>query len=509
MSDTTRIWHARDFGGPAGGGGHVTVIGAGIAGLVAAYELERLGYRVEVLEGNTRIGGRIHTHRFGSGPGAPSVELGAMRIPTHHRRTLEYIRRLRLGGRLRVFTTLLSEENAFLQTADGFVRIKDAPGPLREAFRADLARHCPGRRYADDVVTFGAWLTAIVDATAPPDLREALREDLRRQLLDLVAHVDLARHLRGPARDRVDLHSLFTAHPGIRAGCSGRLDSFLDDILTETSPALLRLDGGMDQLPRRLAGRLRAPVSFGHRVVGIDVRGDDVVLRIRSGSRIIVRRSDFVVCTVPFPALRRMRLTGLDADKLAVLDDVVYCPATKVAFHCREPFWREGGIRGGASFTGGRIRQTYYPPVDGDPGRGAALLASYTIGDEAGRLGRMPARRRHRLVLQELSGVHPELLSPGMVLDAVSAAWADSPWTGGGCTTRWGKSAQECEEELARACRPVNRLFFAGEHCSTAPAWIEGAIESALRVVEEVESFAPGGGRAPAVSGHHDPAGAL
>lgn len=508
MSDNMRFWHAHAVGGGGVENRRIIVIGAGIAGLVAAYELERLGHRVEVLEGNNRIGGRIHTHRFGKGAGAPSVELGAMRIPTHHRLTLEYIRHLGLEENLGAFSTLLSEENAFLHTDGGFVRIKDAAGPLRENFRRELEERLPGHDHNEGTVVFGAWLTAIVDAIAPPDLRDALREDLRRQLLALVDRIDLAPHLRGAAGDRVDLHSLFSAHPGIRAGCSGRLNSFLDDILAETSPALLRLNGGMDQLPRRLAGRLRTPVVCGRKAVGLEVRPDGVLVHVRAGARTRVEHADFVLCTVPFPALRRMHLSGLDADKLAVLREVHYCPATKVAFHCREPFWWEGGIRGGASFTGGAIRQTYYPPVDGSPGQGAALLASYTIGDEAARLGHLSARRRHRLVLQELGAVHPELLRPGMVRAAVSAAWGECRWSGGGCTTRWGKNAAECEEELLRAARPVGRLFFAGEHCSSAPAWIEGAIESALRAVEEIERYEPGPRHAVA-SGRHNPAGAL
>ncbi|MFI1252959.1 flavin monoamine oxidase family protein [Streptomyces netropsis] len=507
MCSTSRIWHAPAVG-EAGEqkGRRVTVIGAGIAGLVAAYELERLNYRVRILEGNTRIGGRIHTHRFGPDPGAPSVELGAMRIPTHHRHTLEYIEHLLLGENVRKFRTLLSDENAFLHTADGFVRIRDASGPLHRSFRRELARDRHPGSYDDATVAFGSWLTAVVGAIAPPDLRDALRADLRRQLLDLVARIDPAPYLTGAAGGRVDLHALFAAHPGIRAGCSGRLNGFLDDILTETSPALLRIEGGMDQLPRRLAERLRGPVSCGRKVVGIDVREHDVLVHSRTAARTVVEPSDFVVCAAPFPALRRMRLTGLDADKLAVLREVDYCPATKVAFHCREPFWQADGIDGGASFTGGTIRQTYYPPADGGRGRGAALLASYTIGREAERLGRMSPRRRHRLVLEELGAVHPELLRPGMVLEAVSTAWGHTPWTVG-CAMRWGKDAAEVEEERVRAARPVHRLFFAGEHTSTTPAWIEGAVESALRAVEEIDGYAPS--RRPAAAlGIHDPAGA-
>ncbi len=103
--------------------------------------------------------------------------------------------------------------------------------------------------------------------------------------------------------------------------------------------------------------------------------------------------------------------------------------------------------------------------------------------------------------------MHPELLSPGMVLGAVSVAWGDDRWSPG-CVTRWGKTTAECEEERLRTARPVGRLFFAGEHCSTTPAWIEGAIESALRAVGEVAGLEPVR-RPPAVTTRPDTAGAL
>ncbi|WP_051969333.1 FAD-dependent oxidoreductase [Kitasatospora azatica] len=116
----------------------VTVIGAGVAGLVVAYELERLGYQTSILEADNRIGGRILTHRFGSGPGTAAVELGAMRIPGHRHRTLEYIEHLRLDDKLGEFSTLLSEQNAFLATDSGFVRVAEATEPLCADFRRRL-----------------------------------------------------------------------------------------------------------------------------------------------------------------------------------------------------------------------------------------------------------------------------------------------------------------------------------------------------------------------------------
>lgn len=495
----------------------VGVVGAGMAGLVAAYELERLGFRVEIIEGSRRLGGRVHTHRFGASEGAPFVELGAMRIPTAHHRTMRYVEHLGLADQIRPFTTLLSEENAFLATSTGHVRLRDAPRALIADVRASL----PGADYREETVVFGAWLAAVVDAVAPPALREGLRADLARNLLDLVEDVDVSPHLLGSAKDRIDVHGLFAAHPGIRAGCGTRLNSFLDDILTETSPELVRLACGMDQLVQRLAARVRGPIWFGQRVSGFDVSADHVLVRIGGGPGATVRRCDYVLCTVPFSVLRGLTLTGFDEDKLAVVREVDYCPATKVAVHCREPFWEREGIRGGASFSGGRIRQTYYPPSadeeaestegpDGtgrtgrtetagapDPAQGAALLASYTIGEDADHLGRMPPPLRHRTVVEELGRMHPQLLRRGMVRGVASLAWGEHPWSEGGCTIRWGQDPAACEEQRRRAVRPQRRMFFAGEHCATEPAWIEGAVESALEAVDLIARHAPSRGVAP------------
>lgn len=469
------------------GAKRITIIGAGIAGLVAAYELEQLGHHVEILEGSRRIGGRIHTHRFRSGPTGPLVELGAMRIPTAHRNTMRYIAKLGLASKVRDFRTLFSEGGNYYTTGAGQLRVREAAKVLTEDFRLGL----PDQRYRDDTLLFGAWLMAIGNAIAPADFRKSLRDDFSLELLDLVDRVDLAPFLRGAAGDHIDLHAFFAAHPEIRSSRHGRLNRFIDDVLSETSPELVRLEGGMDQLVGRLAERIHGPITCGQEVVGLDAREHDTLVDVREGDRIVTKRCDYVLCTIPFSILKRLWLNGLSETKIAVLHKVKYWSATKVALHCREAFWERDGISGGASFSGGRIRQTYYPPVEGDPACGAALLASYTIGADADVLGCLPATTRHEIVLHELSRMHPELLYPGMVMDAVSLAWGQHRWNAGAGTVLWGKDAATYEEERVQAARPEKRLFFAGEHCSSTPAWIDGAIESAVNAVREIHFHKP------------------
>lgn len=474
--------------GASGGPKNITVIGAGIAGLVTAYELERLGHHVQIIEGSHEIGGRIHTHRFpGGGQAGPYAELGAMRIPAGHRLTMHYIAELGLQNQVREFRTLFSDDAAYLPSSAGYLRVRDAHETLVDEFAAGL----PHRNYHENTMLFGAWLDASIRAIAPRQFYGGLRDEIDVELLNLVDHIDLTPYRCGSARNRIDLHSFFADHPQVRSFCPPRLERFLDDVLDETSSTIVRLRDGMDALPRRLAARIRGTISTGQEVVGIDVREDSVVLRIRQGIRTLTRTCDYVVCTIPFTVLRRMRLTGFDDDKLNIVHQTKYWAATKIAFHCREAFWEADGISGGASFTGGHVRQTYYPPADGDPALGAVLLASYTIGPDADALSRLGDAERDAVIARELGVMHPQLRRPGMVLGVAGRAWGMRRWSWGAATVRWGQEAALREAERREAARPQRGLFFAGEHCSSKPAWIEGAIESAIDTAHEIEWYEP------------------
>ncbi|WNZ13275.1 NAD(P)/FAD-dependent oxidoreductase [Streptomyces sp. 11x1] len=490
----------QDSDGPddaIGGPKRVTVIGAGIAGLVTAYELERLGHHVQILEGSDEIGGRIRTHRFsGAGEPGPFAEMGAMRIPAGHRLTMHYIAELGLQNQVREFRTLFSDDAAYLPSSAGYLRVREAHDTLVDEFATGL----PSARYRQDTLLFGAWLDASIRAIAPRQFYDGLHSDIGVELLNLVDDIDLTPYRCGTARNRIDLHALFADHPRVRASCPPRLERFLDDVLDETSSSIVRLKDGMDELPRRLASRIRGKISLGQEVTGIDVHDDTVTLTVRQGLRTVTRTCDYVVCTIPFTVLRTLRLTGFDQDKLDIVHETKYWPATKIAFHCREPFWEKDGISGGASFTGGHVRQTYYPPAEGDPALGAVLLASYTIGPDAEALARMDEAERDALVTKELSVMHPELRRPGMVLAVAGRDWGARRWSRGAATVRWGQEAALREAERRECARPQKGLFFAGEHCSSKPAWIEGAIESAIDAAHEIEWYEPRASRVFAAS---------
>ena len=463
-------------------GKKITILGAGIAGLVAAYELERLGHEVDIIEGSSRIGGRIWTHRFGSERNAPYAELGAMRIPSTHHHTLHYVNELGLSDKLCKFMTVFEEQNAFINIEGKIFKMKDAPRIFQQRYQGIFT----DTRYSEETRLFAAWLKTIVDTISPGDLRESLDNDLKSHLMDELERLDLSRYFRED-KESIDLQAFIQENPGFRARCCKALDMFFEDIVVETGKDLLQLQGGMEQIIDRLVESIKSPIKCNQKVVAIRVNPEFTeVDYIENGER-YTRRCDYVLCTIPFSVMRKMELAGFDERKLNCIHNTYYCPATKVAFHTKEAFWQKQGIRGGASFSGEGVRQTYYPSVKFNPESGSVMLASYTIGDDADRMGMMSESQRHDYVKDVVSKVHPELQSENMVVEGTSIAWGNYEWSAGGCAVHWEDEAVNTSNYL-EAARRQHQLLFAGEHCSKYPAWLQGSIESALEAVYDIVS---------------------
>src|SRR6516164_4464028 len=101
---------------------NVLILGAGMAGLAAAYELVALGHTVSVIEASSRVGGRVMTYRFSDGQ---YHELGAMRIPANHDYTRHYIDVVGLTPKLRRFITANENKNCFYYIRGKVARIRE------------------------------------------------------------------------------------------------------------------------------------------------------------------------------------------------------------------------------------------------------------------------------------------------------------------------------------------------------------------------------------------------
>ena len=109
------------------------------------------------------------------------------------------------------------------------------------------------------------------------------------------------------------------------------------------------------------------------------------------------------------------------------------------------------------------------------------MILSYAWGQDARRLGAMPASEREAFAVAQVSKVHPRLSEPGMVLKTASWAWDQYRWASGAFAFYLpGQFTRIHQQVLA----PVGRIYFAGEHCSHSHSWMQGALESAESVTK-------------------------
>jgi len=332
---------------------HVVILGSGMAGMVAAYELLSLGHTVEIIEASARAGGRVRTHHFG----APSyVELGAMRVPPSHDYTHYYITQMGLDRKLIPFIN--STNKNFLDIRGTVARVGDAQSKIYPLF--DLSP-CVKQQPSGGQV-FGLLMDALINVLTQQQqdaMFDGVADDI---LLQLISGQSLGDFLLANAgREVRDLIGAFTS---LEVWWNKAISMYLRDEIVGTGSKLQTLDGGMSQLPDAVFEKVEKFVTFGTEVVAIRNRADEkkvtVTMRPSNGGDATEKTCDYVLCTIPFSVLRRIDLTGLTVDKMAAITLMTYANATKVGLDCKDRFWEtEYGILGGASVSDLVQRQTY------------------------------------------------------------------------------------------------------------------------------------------------------
>lgn len=491
---------------------HVLVLGAGMAGLVAARELQALGHTVRIVEGSDRIGGRILTHRFEDGS---YNELGAMRVPASHDYTRHYIAAASLDDKLIPFVNSVPEN--FLDLHGRVVRADHGQEAIYPLYGLPESPTVPSTAYPQpNGGAIFAWLLGNVIATLTKFEQDSLfKGELTTDRLRALDGLSLGAFLDGMVPSEVK--RLVGAYTSLAVWFDKAVTMFIRDQIVETGNGLQTLLGGMDQLPHAIAGKLLAPGT-------VEYRAEVTRIAVRPGERVEVdlqtpqghRRevADFVLCTLPFGVMRQLALEGLSYEKTYAIGEMTYAASTKVILGFKHRFWEAHyGIYGGSSVSDGIQRQTYYPmdhigspdrvedgapvsvhgraptprpvaPHDGaDPSRPGALLGAYCWGADALRLGALSPERRAHAVRLGISRFHPEVMDDAGYTGHASICWATNKWSVGAFAfLRPGQLGSL----WAAAGKPEGRLFFAGEHCSLDQAWIQGALISSLQAVDQI-----------------------
>lgn len=448
----------------------VIVIGAGLAGLSAAYELTQAGHEVTVLEARPRVGGRVYTIR---GPFADDLyaEAGATNVFDVHEWTMKYIKLL--GVQL---DPMESSSGAGIFHVRG-KRVVIKPGSAVELLldlRADekgMGRRELWEKYVAPVVK------EIGNADAPDWPSAALKK------YDRVSFAEFLRQ-QGASPDAVAL---------LRLGLADQLGEGADavsalNLLREAAPRAMVKDaysihGGSDRLPKAFAARVGDRIHYGAAVVKIehDARGVRVACAL-AGSQMTFA-ADYLICAIPFAVLRRVTVSpGFSSLKQQAITQLGNTSVVRVFLQTRKRFWLDEGLSGAA--TTDMPIMTAYDKAHYLPGT-RGMLEAYVAGARARQLAAMKEDERLGFTVKQMEQLLPSIREH--YEGGASVCWDDEEWTRGAYA--WFKPGQ-MEAWLPHIARPEGRVHFAGDHTSPWPGWMNGALQSGNRAAREVNQAA-------------------
>ncbi len=496
-ADAAPMWTGKQQLPPGiGKGRKVLVLGAGIAGLTAAYELGRAGYDCVILEAQQRAGGRSFTARRGDvvtelGPDGPVrqtcqfdeglyLNLGPGRLPHHHRRALRYCQEL--GVTLEPY-------------------VKETTVNLFQTPKAFGGQPMLNRQVANDTRGWIADLlsTAIKNNALDARLPTADERASALALLREFGKLDAAGEYHGSDRSGC-------AEPmEIAETCEHVAPLPLGDLLASRfwehrfyqpieflwQATMFQPAGGMDMIAKGFVRRVGNRIRYGAEVVGIEIADDGVRVTWQEGERAHSQQADYCLSNIPLPVLRDIPANFTPAFAEAV-NFVKFDPACKVGWQANARFWESDNrhIYGGISFIDHNITQMWYPSNDYFSQKGT-MTGAYNYGENALALGRLTPAARLELARQGAVLLHPEFQDEAIVPTklGLSIAWHQVPYQLG-AWAHW-QDDEEHRRIFQRLLSPDRRFHVIGDQISPLDGWQEGAMMSAEHAVNQVAGLIP------------------
>lgn len=464
-------------------GKKIVILGAGIAGMTAAYELTKAGYECVLLEARDRAGGRSWTARHGTTEteigGTKQVARfdeglfmnpGPARIPQFHS-TLEYCREF--GVQVEVFTNV--NESAFYYNekagplSDKRIQKRQAKADVR-GYTAEMLAKAVNQNRLDYPLTSEEKQKLVEYLRAEGNLSPDLfykGSERAGYVTEPGGHFDA-----GVQRDPFDLKSILL---------SGFGNYFSSEYSYDQQMLMFHPVGGMDMIAKAFEKRVGHMIKYQAEV--------QEIRQTPSGVRIVYKQKgrepqevagDYCICTIPLPVLKSIP-ADFSSEMATAISKINYANAGKIGLQFKRRFWEEDDlIMGGMTTTNMDITQIWYPSTNYFAKKGV-LIGYYNFGGNADSLGAMTLAQREAHALKQGTKVHPQYYSEFET--SFSVNWKTIKYNQGGWVSY---SADDRKTYYPTLCKPDGRIYLAGEHISYINAWQAGAIDSARNVVNAI-----------------------
>ena len=474
----------------SGNGTRIAILGAGLAGMTAAYELGKAGYDCTILEARDFAGGRCQTIRGGDVVKEFDSEQtcdfdeglyfnpGPARIPYHHTAVLGYCKEL--GVPLQV-------------------RINENRGAYFQDDKAFDGQPILNRRVVNDSRGYISELLA--KAISQKSLDQEISDlDQERLMAFVKSFGSLGDNYRYAGGSRAG----YVTGPGAGDIAGDRFAPLgLAELLSSDfwdyklhfgegytqAATMLQPVGGMDQIAKAFEREVGSLIEYGAEVSQIRKTAEGV--RIVYGSLATgeekALEADYAICTFPLSVLALVDADFSPAVKAAIEESKdSYAKAVKVGFQAERRFWEEDfNIYGGISWTEKDITQIWYPSTDFQSDQGI-LVGAYIWDNPIGEAwGALSSEQRLAKAIEEGTAIHSNYAEELTSASGVTIAWEKVPYSRGG----WADWEDEQREGAYQVLlQPDGPIFLAGEHLSYLTGWQEGAVRSALTAVESIAS---------------------
>jgi monoamine oxidase len=447
-------------------GDEVIIVGAGIAGLSAAWRLRQAGVAVRVIEAQNRCGGRMLSLRDHFAEGQV-CELGGELIDSGHARMHALAAELGL-----VLDDLVGTEKPGLDDGWYFDGAQRSEHDVLQAFAPVAAL------IARDQAAIG---DGDIAASSPAAVHELDR-------LSLAQWFD-RNGVGGWMRTLLDV--AYTTEMGLECDQQSALNllTFIDAStekfrLFGDSDERYHVRGGNDRITAILADKLGDAIDTGTVLEALSRAPDGrYVLSLRSGGASSQRRAAQVVLAIPFTTLRQVRLDlELPAGKRDAIARLRYGTNAKLMIGFEQRVWRERHGNNGSLMCDLGLQTTW--ETSRQQAGASGILTNFTGGRHGLALGEATPRHQADLAVALLDRAFPGIAAARGTGREARFHWPTHPWTQGSYACFGPGDWTGLREHISGH---VDTLYFAGEHCSPDnQGFMEGGLESGESVAAQI-----------------------